>query len=82
MRRTVEVVASYDPEAAVWYVESSNVPGLSAEAATVEQLAEKLPDMIFDLLEENGFDDGECDSSCPIELIARQTLQTKRPIAA
>ena len=79
MHRTVTVQAAYDQEAGVWFVEESDLRGLSAEAATFEQLAKKLPGMILDLLEENGFDgDGDCHSgTVPIELIARQTLQAK-----
>ncbi|WP_174300857.1 DUF1902 domain-containing protein [Caulobacter sp. S45] len=33
----VVVKAAYDAEAGVWYVESSDLPGLNVEAATVEQ---------------------------------------------
>jgi hypothetical protein len=78
MRRTVKVKATFDQEAGVWYVEESDLPGLSAEAATIEQLAEKLPGMIADLFEANGWDDGEekCDT-VPIELIAHRFFQAK-----
>jgi hypothetical protein len=84
MRRTVKVEAAYDSEAGVWYVQESDLPGLPAEAPTVEELAKKLPGMITDLLEENGWDDGdECNGdTVPIELIAHIFLQAKVSAAA
>lgn len=84
MHRTVTVKAAYDPEANVWYVEESNLPGLSAEAESVDALAAKLPGMVIDLFEENGFDfeESEADSTPPIELIAHKFISTKRFAAA
>ncbi len=32
------VAVAFDPEAGVWYVEASAVPGLAAEAASEEEL--------------------------------------------
>jgi hypothetical protein len=52
MSQTVIIVkAARDAEAKVWYVESSDVPGLRLEADTLEQLADQLPGAILDLLE-------------------------------
>lgn len=82
MRRTITVKASFDPEANVWYVEESDLPGLSAEADTLELLAGKLSGMVADLFEENGFDDVPADSAPPIELIAHQFISAKRFAAA
>ena len=48
------VQASWDPEAAVWYVSETDVPGLATEAETLEQLSEKLRVMIPELLAANG----------------------------
>lgn len=79
MRRTITVKATYDPDADVWFIEESNLPGLSAEAKTVEALAAKLPGMVVDLFEENGILDGVDDHGRPpIELIAHQFISTKR----
>lgn len=78
MRRTITVKASFDPEANVWFVEESDVPGLSAEADTLESLAAKLPAMVADLFDENGVDDAHADSAPPIELIAHQYISAKR----
>jgi hypothetical protein len=52
----IVVKAAYDPEARVWFVEDSDLYGLNAEATTLEDLVEKLPDVVADLLEANGFD--------------------------
>lgn len=77
MRRTIKVKATFDPEAGVWFIEESDLPGLSAEAPTIEALADKLPGMILDLLEENGLDDDGACETVPIELVAHKTLQAK-----
>jgi hypothetical protein len=48
----VHVRAEYDAEAAVWVAESEDIP-LVTEAATLELLRAKLPDMVRDVLESN-----------------------------
>jgi predicted RNase H-like HicB family nuclease len=50
MKRFV-VNAFWDEEAQVWVADSADVPGLCTEAATVEQLSQKLEAMIPELLE-------------------------------
>lgn len=47
------VRAEYDPQARVWYVSDSDLPGLAADAETVEALAEKCGRMLPDLLDLN-----------------------------
>jgi predicted RNase H-like HicB family nuclease len=47
------VRADYDPDSKSWYVFDSDVPGLSTGAASLEELEEKLPSMIVELLELN-----------------------------
>ena len=47
MTRTLEiaghtVVIAYDPDAGVWYVQSSTVPGLIGEGASAAALEEEL----------------------------------------
>lgn len=37
------VKAARDAEAGVWFVESSDLPGLNLEADTLEELTDKLP---------------------------------------
>ncbi len=36
------VAIAYDPEAGVWYVQGSTVPGLAGEAASASDLIEEL----------------------------------------
>ncbi len=64
MHRAVTVKAAHDPEAGVWYVEESDLFGLNAEADTLEELVQKLPAVISDLLEPNGED-----TEVPLELV-------------
>ncbi len=47
------VRADYDPRAKSWYVFDSDVPGLATGADTIEELEDKLPGMIVELLELN-----------------------------
>ena len=51
--RQLEVRAFWDGEAGVWVAESDHIPGLVAEAETIEQLALKLENVIPELLELN-----------------------------
>ena len=41
--RVIVVKAALDTEAGVWFVESSDLPGLCIEAETIEKLIDKLP---------------------------------------
>lgn len=50
----IEVHIDHDEDAGVWYVKSSNIPGLSGEASTFDELSIRIPGMILDLFEENG----------------------------
>ncbi len=43
--------ANYDPEARVWYTMDGDIPGLLADAETIEELAAKAGRMLPDLLE-------------------------------
>lgn len=44
------VRAEYDPEALVWWTADSDIPGLAADAPTLERLAEKVGSLLPDLL--------------------------------
>jgi len=70
----IVVKAAHDPEAGVWYVESSDVAGLSLEASTLESLIEKLPGAILDLLDEGG---AESLLEVPVELIAHASTRVR-----
>ena len=67
MTRSVTVKAVHDAEAGVWYVEESDLFGLNAEADTLEELVDKLPAVISDLLEP----DDSKNTEIPVELIVR-----------
>jgi predicted RNase H-like HicB family nuclease len=75
--RVIVVKAARDAEAGVWYVESSDVPGLRLEGDTLEALAEKLPGAILDLLEASGdLPDGD-GHDVPVELIAHASTRVR-----
>ena len=52
--KVIVVKAARDQEAGVWFVESSDVPGLNLEADSLDALADQLPGAILDLLEAGG----------------------------
>lgn len=52
------VKARRDPDAGVWFVEHSDLPGLNAEADTLEALEEAVTLAIADLIEEGNMGDG------------------------
>lgn len=51
MRRHVIIRASWDNETALWFIEWSDIVGLFAEAPTLEELYQRIRDIIPDLLE-------------------------------
>lgn len=53
MQESFNVTAAWDSEARVWYVENSDVPGLSAEGESVDCLLSKLKVLVPELLELN-----------------------------
>ena len=77
----IVVKAARDEEAGVWYVESSDVPGLNAEDETLEGLIEKLPPIVRDLVEEGALDEigglDLRDQDLPIELIAHASTRLR-----
>jgi predicted RNase H-like HicB family nuclease len=77
MNGTVIVVkAARDAEAGVWFIESSDVPGLHLEAESLETLADKLPGAILDLLEASG-DLSLSGQDVPVELIAHASTRVR-----
>jgi hypothetical protein len=82
----IVVKAARDEEARVWYVESSDVPGLNAEAETLEGLIEMLPPIVRDLVEEGALDGVEGvelgKQDLPIELIAHASTRIRVKDAA
>lgn len=74
MSRVIVVKAARDADADVWVIESSDVPGLRLEGDTLEELTEKLPGAILDLLESDG--EGEV-MDVPVELIAHASTKVR-----
>jgi hypothetical protein len=54
----VTVSANHDPDAQVWWVEETTLPGLRLEADSLDRLVERLPDAVLDLLETQAVLDG------------------------
>lgn len=77
--RIIVVKALRDPDAGVWYVASSDLAGLNLEADSVEDLIEKLPAAVADLLACDEDDDGV---DVPIELIAHASTRSRTSLAA
>ncbi|MBN9010980.1 MAG: DUF1902 domain-containing protein [Rhizobiales bacterium] len=76
----IVVKAARDGEARVWFVESSDLSGLNAEADTFEELIEKIPAAMQDLIEESG--SSEYSGDLPIEVVAHAGTRIRLPAAA
>ena len=71
--RKFTVRCEWDEEAHVWYISDSDVPGLIAEAATVEDMNDLLRERVPELLKLNLpelFQQG--DREIPLEVITKQ----------
>ena len=66
-----EVTCQWDPESCLWYVAESNVPGLSAEAPTKEEMVGLLDVLIPQLVQLNCPDGQQRNPSenVPLELL-------------
>jgi len=73
MTRSINIKASHDAGAGVWYVEESDLFGLNAEADTLEELVDKLPAVISDLLEP----DDSKDTEIPVELVVHVSTRVQ-----
>lgn len=71
--RQLVVKAEWDAEAEVWYVAESDVPGLAAEGANLEELLAKLRIVVPELVELNAhLIEGDLDRDLPIRLVAER----------
>ena len=70
MKQPLLVTANWDDEAKVWVATSDDVPGLATEAGSFEALIEKLKRMIPELLDANGYADG--DDEVPFQLLVNE----------
>lgn len=75
MEDRITVTAFWDPEASVWVAESDDVPGLVAEAATIEELSLKLESLIPELLTLNRGKLRQAFDHPHIDLVATRPLQ-------
>jgi predicted RNase H-like HicB family nuclease len=75
----IVVKAAWDPEAAVWWVEHSDLPGLNLEAESLEALRDKLPNAVEDLIEASG---QVCEGDVQIEIIAHAHTRVRLGTAA
>ena len=70
--KALTVKAIWDQEASVWVATSQDVPGLVTEAATAEELEQKLQVMIPELMEANG---QECRQiNIPVNLLTERNF--------
>jgi len=76
--KSLFIRADWDVEAQVWVATSDDVPGLVAEAETEEALLKKLHVLIPDLLDANGYPDGD---EVPFELFSRRFDVAHRKVA-
>lgn len=58
-RKSLVVHAMWDEDAKVWVATSDDVPGLVTEAASLDALVPKLQTMIPEMLDANGYADGD-----------------------
>ena len=67
-RKPLVVNATWDDEAKVWVATSDDVPGLVTEAPSLDLLVPKLRNMIPELLDCNGYEDGD---DIPFDLVSK-----------
>jgi len=68
-RARLRVATGWDPDARVWYIASSNLPGLHLEGATPQEIYNQLPGAIEDLLEGSGQREVSFDFITPVEIM-------------
>ena len=75
----VHVDAAWDEDASVWVAICDDIPGLATEAATIDELCEKLSAMIPELIEANAltFDQTEI----PVKIHAVRLSRVLNPRA-
>ena len=71
------VRAEWDDEAKVWVASSSDIEGLATEAATLEELRDKILVMVGELAELNGSSPSL--PEIPIHIMAGQTARIRNP---
>jgi hypothetical protein len=79
-QRLIVVRVTYDPEAHVWWTESSDLEGLNASAPSLEEFRNVLPGMVADLIELN--EPSWIGSDIAIEIVAVGRERIDIPAAA
>jgi hypothetical protein len=75
-REPLVVHAIWDDEAKVWVATSEDVPGLATEAASWDVLVPKVQAMVPELLDANGYADGDLD--VPVKVLGEVTVIAHR----
>jgi hypothetical protein len=75
-REPLVVHAIWDDEAKVWVATSEDVPGLATEAASWDVLVPKVQAMVPELLDVNGYADGDLD--VPVKVLGEVTVIAHR----
>ena len=78
MKKILFVRADWDGETQVWVASSDDVAGLATEAPTVEALLAKLAVMVPELLDANGWPEGD---EAPFEVLLRRFETARRQSA-
>ena len=78
--KLIVVRVAYDPEARVWFTEGSDLEGLNACAASLDELRTILPGMIIDLIEDN--EPSWLSSNIAVEIVAVGRERIDIPAAA
>ena len=73
------VTVCHDEAACLWYVHDSDLPGLHAEAATLDELVAIIEDVAPDLV---GAEAGDTDSLPDIPVCVQHLVMAKRAHAA
>jgi len=76
MSKVFQVHVSWDEEARVWYVSESDVPGLNAEAETLDEMQIELRQLVPELLTLNGVIRPQ-NHEVPWELVSRHSEKTR-----
>ena len=79
LHETIIVRAVWDDEATVWVATSDDVPGLVAEAATLEALKDTVLVRIEELLALNGTPSSLAE--IPVHILAEQSSRVANPAA-
>ena len=75
------VIVCHDADAAIWYVYESDLPGLNAEASTLDELVAVIEDVAPDLAYAN-LPPGEAERLPTIPICVQHLVNAKRALIA